>query len=246
MFAGILTATELYYFVLLQARQMFKRSLFQSDYFLIAANLLPVYGVWFLDWNAREVFMVYCLETVIAGIFTLIKMGIVTAIKKWDWWENNGSRTKVHGVFHMLFFLVHYGFFIAIQMFIFSKTTIFDSSKDFGFFNFLFSMPGHLNNSTWMMFGSFVVGYGYKNLTEFILTDEYKTASLSYIMFEPYIRIFIQQFTVIAGSFILFFDATNIFILLFALVKIFFTIGIDYEGMLKKTVAAQASKAPHS
>jgi hypothetical protein len=36
------------------------------------------------------------------------------------------------------------------------------------------------------------------------------------------------------------------FILLFALVKIFFTIGIDYEAMLKKAVATQASKAPHS
>jgi hypothetical protein len=224
----------------------FKRSLSQSDIFLIVANLVPVYGVWFLGWNAREVFMIYCTETIIVGLFTLLKMGIVTAIKKWDWWENNGSRFKVHGLFHMLFFLVHYGFFIAIQMFIFSKTTIFDSSKDLGLFNFLFSMPGHFNKSSWIMLSSFIVGYGYKNLTEFILTDEYKRASLSYIMFEPYIRIVVQQFTVIVGSFLLLFGASNVFILFFALVKIFFTVGIDYEGMLKKAAAAQASKASHS
>jgi len=225
---------------------MLKRSLSQSDAFLIAANLLPVYGVWFLGWNAREVFMVYCMETVIVGLFTLIKMGIVTAFKKWDWWENNGSRTKVHGVFHMLFFLVHYGFFVAIQMFLFSKTSIFDSSKDFGFFNFLFSIPSNFNGSSWIMLSSFVIGYGYKNLTEFILTDEYKTASLTTVMFEPYIRIFIQQFTVIAGSFILLFNAGNVFILFFALVKIFFLVAIDYEGLMKKAVADQASKTSHS
>src|SRR5215212_3074113 len=190
---------------------MLKRSFSQADIFLIVANMLPVYGVWFEAWNAKEVFMVYCMETVIVGLFTLLKMGIVTAVKKWDWWENDGSRTKVHGVFHMLFFLVHYGFFVAIQMFMFSKTTIFDSSKDFGFLNFLFNVPGNFNKSSWIMMGSFVIGYGYKNLTEFILTDEYKTASLSNIMFEPYIRIFIQQFTVIVGSFVLLFGASNIF-----------------------------------
>ena len=224
---------------------MFKRTLSQSDFFLIAANLLPVYGVWFLDWNAREVFMVYCMETVIVGLFTLLKMGVVTAFKKWDWWENGGSRTKVHGVFHMLFFFVHYGFFVAIQMFIFSKTTIFDSSKDFGFFNFLFSVPNNFNKSSWIMLSSFIIGYGYKNLTEFILTNEYKTASLSNIMFEPYIRIFIQQFTVIIGSFVLLFGASNIFIVLFALVKICFTVAIDYEKIMKKAVADQAGNASH-
>jgi hypothetical protein len=225
---------------------MLKRSLSQSDIFLIIANLVPVYGVWFEGWDAKEVFMVYCIETVIVGLFTLVKMGIVTAYKKWDWWENNGSRTKVHGAFHMLFFMVHYGFFIAIQMFIFSKTAIFDSSKDFGLFNFLFSLPSHFDKSAWTMLSGFVVGYGYKNVTEFILTDDYKTASLSTIMFEPYIRIFIQQFTVILGSFILLFNATNLFILLFALVKIFFLVGIDYDKMMKKALADQKSKASHS
>ena len=96
------------------------------------------------------------------------------------------------------------------------------------------------------MLSGFVVGYGYKNVTEFILTDDYKTASLSTIMFEPYIRIFIQQFTVILGSFILLFNATDVFILLFALVKIFFLVGIDYDTMMKKALADQKSKASHS
>lgn len=225
---------------------MFKRSFSQSDAFLVVANLLPVYGVWFLNWDAREVFMIYCLETVIVGFFTLVKMGVVTAFKKWDWWENNGSRTKVHGVFHMLFFFVHYGFFIAIQMFIFSNTTIFDSSKDLGLSNFLFNLPAHFTKGSSIMLGSFIVGYGYKIFNEFILTDEYKTASLSKIMFEPYIRIFIQQFTVIVGSFILLFGAGNIFILVFALIKTLFTVGINYEELLKKASTDQASKASHS
>jgi hypothetical protein len=221
---------------------MLKRSFSQSDALLIAANLVPVYGVWFEGWNAKEVFMVYCMETVLVGIFTLAKMGIVTAFKKWDWWENNGSRTKVHGIFHMLFFMVHYGFFVAVQMFIFSKTAIFDSSKDFGLFNFLFGFPSHLNKGSWIMLSGFIIGYGYKNITGFILTNDYRTALLSTIMFELYIRIFIQQFAVIVGSFILLFNASNAFILFFALVKIFFLVGIDYNKLMKKAREDQAGK----
>ena len=53
---------------------MIKKTLTRSDYFLIAANLIPVAGVWLWDWNPKEVFMVYALETVIIGLFTLIKM----------------------------------------------------------------------------------------------------------------------------------------------------------------------------
>jgi hypothetical protein len=37
--------------------KMFKRTLTQSDYFLIAANLLPVVGALFLNWNAKEIFL---------------------------------------------------------------------------------------------------------------------------------------------------------------------------------------------
>src|SRR5436190_4785929 len=51
-----------------------KKKLTQSDWSLLVANLLPVVGVWFLHWSAQEVFVVYCLETIIIGIFALLKM----------------------------------------------------------------------------------------------------------------------------------------------------------------------------
>src|SRR5205085_5954223 len=65
----------------------------------ISANLLPVYGVWFLDWNAWEVFAVYTLETIIVGVMTIFKMGIASTVKKKDVWENNGTKTMVSGLF---------------------------------------------------------------------------------------------------------------------------------------------------
>ena len=51
---------------------MIKKKLTRSDYFIIAANLLPIIGVWFFDWDPREIFLVYCLETIIIGVFNLV------------------------------------------------------------------------------------------------------------------------------------------------------------------------------
>ena len=40
---------------------MFKKTLTKSDYFLIAANLLPVAGVFIWNWSPQEVFMQFFL-----------------------------------------------------------------------------------------------------------------------------------------------------------------------------------------
>ena len=88
-------------------RNVYKKQLSRSDYFMIAANLIPVYGVLFEGWSATEIFLIYCLETIIIGILNLIKMGIVTSVRKTDTWYNGPSRTTQHGLFFMIFFLVH-------------------------------------------------------------------------------------------------------------------------------------------
>jgi hypothetical protein len=54
------------------------------------------------------------------------------------------------------------------------------------------------------------------------------------VMFQPYIRIFIQQVTVILGSMFLTFGAGKIFILIFAAIKIFFEVFLNYEGVVTR------------
>ena len=60
--------------------RLLKRELRQADIFLIVANLVPVFGVWFLGWNAIEAFIVYAMETLIVGMLTLLKMLVVTLV----------------------------------------------------------------------------------------------------------------------------------------------------------------------
>ncbi|MFI5188382.1 MAG: DUF6498-containing protein [Chitinophagales bacterium] len=216
---------------------MFKRTLTQPDISLIAANLLPVIGVWFFGWNPKEVFMVYCLETIIIGFYNLVKMAIITAVRKTDIWENNGVQTRVSGLFFMFFFLVHYGLFVAVQMGIFFSVSGIADQTNFGFFSFFYKWPQLMTQDTLIMLGVFFISHGYKMFAEFIVPGLYKTTPLGLQMFQPYMRIFIQQFAVILGSMFLLFGAGKIFILIFALIKIAFEVYVNYEGLLNKAIA---------
>jgi len=215
---------------------MFKKVLTRSDYLLIAANLLPVAGVWLWNWSPKEVFMVYALETIIIGLFTLVKMGIVTAVRKTDIWYNGPSRTKQSGLFFMFFFLAHYGMFVAIQTGMFIQVSGIGKSLHRGFFDFILHWPQYLGKDAWYMLAGFFISYGFSMYRNFLRTRQYRTISMIQLMFQPYGRIFIQQFTVILGSMFLSFGAGKIFILIFAAVKIFFEVYVNYDGILNKAM----------
>ena len=216
---------------------MIKHTLTTSDYFLIIVNLVPLYGVWFSGWNAGQVFLVYCLESVITGLFQLLKLLILTQTKKRDYW-NTGTpdETKVSGYLFVFFFLVHYGFFICIQLFIFLNISSIQKAigEEVGVFQFLFHFPQYMHQSSLWLLLLFTASYALLTVKDFILNGAYKTADMNVIMFQPYMRIFVQQFAVILGSFFLEFGAGKIFMLVFVAAKIFFEIIISYEKILEE------------
>lgn len=217
-----------------------KKKLTQGDWSLIIANLIPVIGVWFLNWSAKEVFLVYCLETIIIGGFTLLKLLIAGLIRKSDVFNTSTNPPNKQSFwFFMLFFLVHYGMFVAIQMGMFFAVSGFGDDNGITFWNFFTKWPSLLTNEAYIMLGVFIVSYGFRMTTDFILTGDYKTTSLGLLMFQPYGRIFIQQLTVIVGSIFLSFGAGKIFILIFALIKIFFEVYINFDLLLKKAAKGE-------
>lgn len=216
---------------------MIKKKLSRSDYFIIAANLIPVYGVLFEGWSAKEVFLVYCLETIIVGIFNLIKMGIVTSIRKTDTWYNGPSRTQQPGLLFMFFFLVHYGLFVAVQMGLFLGVSGMAQNSSINVFSFFYKWPQLLSKGAYIMLGAFIISYCFGMVYNFILSGQYRSVTLMHLMFQPYMRIFIQQITVIIGSMFLIFGAGKVFIIIFALVKIFFEVYIDYDRILNKQMS---------
>jgi hypothetical protein len=220
-------------------KDIIKNKLTQSDWLLIIANLVPVYGVWFLQWSAKDVFLVYCFETIIIGFFTILKLTITGIIKKRDDWENGGTTSKQPALLFIFFFLFHYGMFVTIQMGLFFSISGIGNDYHLTFSNFFYKWPSLINFEIKLMLCVFIISYAFRILSEFILSGEYRTISMGYLLFQPYGRIFVQQVTVIIGSIFLGFGAGKIFILVFALILIFFEVIVDLEGLIRKAAKGE-------
>jgi hypothetical protein len=220
---------------------MFKRKLTISDFLLIVVNLIPLFGVWFEGWDAKQVFLVYCLETVIVGVINVIKMAVVTIfVKPKDVWENGGSSSMQSGWLFIFFFIAHYGFFVFIQtqMFFAFSGLIHD-----GTFLIKYSqIPDLLGSNGKLLLLIFIAYYTAQNVIDFFASGNYKTISMSRLMFEPYMRIFVQQIVVILGGMFLNFGAGKIFVLIFIAAKIFFELFINYERILAVAEKRQQQK----
>ena len=139
-------------------------------------------------------------------------------------------------LFFMLFFLLHYGMFVAIQTGLFVQVSGIGKKFHTGFFDFFIHWPQYIGKDAWYMLAGFAISYGFNLVWNFLQTGQYKTISMMQLMFQPYGRIFIQQVTVILGSMFLSFGAGKIFILIFAGIKIFFEVFVNYDGILNKAI----------
>lgn len=220
---------------------MLKRKLTASQYLLIIVNLIPLYGVWFEGWNASEIFLVYCLETVIIGIVNVFKMAFVTIfVRQKDVWENNGSSTMQSGWFFIIFFIVHYGLFVFVQTQIFFRVS--DLVADGSLLMTYSRIPELLGYHGKLLLAIFIAYYTLDNILDFFLSGKYKTISTGRLMFEPYMRIFVQQFVVILGSMFLQFGGGKAFILIFVIAKIFFELFINFNRFFELAEKKQRLK----
>ncbi len=217
-------------------KAILKRPLTFSNILLIAANLVPIWGVWLRGWDAKQVFLVYCLETIIIGLYNILQMWLITWVKGKDEWTNGTTTSMVSGYFFMFFFLIHYGFFVFIQMGIFTSTSGTPGLQmgPLGTFELVTHFRKYLTGYAQWLLLFFAIAYGIGILKDFVLSGAYKTVSLNQQMFTPYARIFIQQFVVILGSFFLLFGGGKIFILIFAVVKIYVELWVDMKKLLEK------------
>jgi hypothetical protein len=196
------------------AGNIFSKRLQRNDWIIILSNLVPVFGVWFLGWSAVEVFIVYALETLILGMLTVL---------------------KVSGLFFIIFFILHFGIFAAVQTSIFSGVANI-SPPGKGPMHFFLHWWEYINVDIAYMLGAFVISYLARDLFPFLLRKEYKTIPMMILMFQPYGRILIQQFTVILGSMFLTFHLGKAFILVFALAKIFVEVFLNFDRLLNRSM----------
>jgi len=142
--------------------------------------------------DALTIVIAYFLETIIIGIVHAFKMFTII--------YRNPTSKESYGT--ILFFLLHYMFFVAVQLiFVFGFLGMKDSNITSGF-NFIHNI-GYvmtLKGMTIVLLSILLYNLAdyYYN---FIQTEVYKRVKVKKIFFQPYVRIIIQQFAVILGGF---------------------------------------------
>lgn len=149
--------------------------------------------------SATEFVIVYALETIIIGIFHAIRMLTITFL------SNKMINDKGKGIGLTLFFLVHYGFFVFIQTtFFFVFLSIGDNriSDSLGVSNFLTVLQFE---GVHVALGLMLISHFFKYWFNFYKSQRYEDVEIALYMFQPYVRIIIQQFVaIVPGFFIIF------------------------------------------
>lgn len=184
--------------------------------------------------DALTIVTAYFLETVIVGIVYVFKMYKIISYNNSV--ENNSKNANYTLI---LFFIAHFSFFVAVQLiFVFAFLTISDNNIKEAFhlidnIHYVLSYPGML---------LVLISIAAYNLADYVLNfigqKKYETSAINKIVTEPYVRIFIQQFTVIISGFFIIFSygiliVAIILIIFRTLIELYFTAN-PFNNILNK------------
>ncbi len=194
---------------------------------IIVTNAVPLIGVLTGIWDGIAVIILYLLETIIIGLVHALRL---FAYSKFH------SIGFVVSLLITLFFTFHYGMFVFVQSVLFfglakevypEFTDGFNVIHNYGLF---FQKPYLIAIYT------FFLGQIIYTIQEVTSKKENQKFSISEYMFIPYTRIFIQQFVVILGAFImlLFNSVTGVVVLLVILKTLVEYLSVKYGSMWLK------------
>lgn len=186
----------------------------KENVFIWLSALYLLFFLFYGKISAIEILFAYFIETIIIGIFNALKMFCCAKF----------GNSKGYGF--IFFFLVHYGFFVAIQsifgfaLFSFGETNLirepFQLVKNYttimNLDGILFALPALIFTHLGKFFFDFLTNKKYMHFT----TKE--------MLFKPYVRIIVQQFVVIFAFFFIVLSNAG---LIAALLLIAFRLFID-------------------
>jgi hypothetical protein len=186
----------------------------QQNTFVWLSSIYLLFLLFLGKVSPLSILFVYFLETIIIGVFNALKM----------FCSIHFGKSGGYGL--ILFFLFHYGFFIAIQsIFAFALFSI-EGNSIFGEpFNILENY-GIILNLADMKYAlpAIIFTHVGKFFSDFIQNKKYLKFSATEIMTKPYLRIFVQQFVVIISFFFMVFGKAGI---IAAMLLILFRLVID-------------------
>ena len=211
-----------------------------SAWALIAANLVPLFGVLFLGWDTFSIVVLYWFENVIIGVINVLKMLTCNPDPSQIDWSQlpnaerrdlaklestlTGAKGKVqlanHGMklFLIPFFIFHYGLFCLVHgVFVF----VLFGHDAFGHESFGFGPFGPLENigevfsqqHLWWGVVALAASHLWSFFVNYLGRGEYRRTAAIILMGQPYARVVVLHLAILLGAFISFGLGSNIGIL---------------------------------
>lgn len=175
--------------------------------FLVVSNLMPLVGVFYANWDAAIILLLYWAENLVIGFFNIFKMLTIAPA---------GLSSVLGGLGMSVFFLMHYGGFTGAHGLFLIEFLHLDSgvgvrdvfANDWwgplAFVQLLvgviIKLWGHMpEGMIWALlalFFSHAASYGYN----YIWLGENRNTSINQLMQAPYRRIVILHIAIIAGG----------------------------------------------
>jgi len=164
---------------------------------LVAANLVPLVGVLWLDWSVFEVFAVYWSESVVVGGYAILQL--VLRLPENDRWQ---LRDALSGLFLSAVFCLHYGTFLFVHAVMLCH--LFGERDQLGSDGaaprLLLQMAAQSSGGLGLW--ALIASHGVSFVTNF-LPRERRARSTGELMTRPYVRIVAMHLTLLAGGFLL-------------------------------------------
>ena len=173
---------------------------------LVGANLFPFIGIFLFGWDVRYIVLLYWVENLIAGFYNILKIALL---------RTDQTSSPLEKMFLIPFFCVHYGGFCAVHglfLTVFfkigpSSSPLAGSSHWWGpliFIQLLYSVIAKIWASRppemiWAVIG-LTISHGVSFVENYILGGEYRKSSFKKLMHQPYQRILIMHFAILAGG----------------------------------------------
>lgn len=155
---------------------------------IVVGNLIPILGVRFLGWDAAQILILYWVENLIVGVFTVPR--ILTA--------RGGAMSGRDRFGFAAFFTLHYGFFWLIHG-VFAWTLAGDLARQDGAGAGVWPRTFGTGDFRWALLVIAVV-HAVMFLREWRLSGLWRTAAPNGEMLRPYGRMVILHVTVLVGA----------------------------------------------
>lgn len=197
---------------------------------LIAANLVPLFGVLFAGWDLFAILILFWSENIIIGFYNILK--IATA-------KVNQPVEHLGKLFIIPFFSFHYGMFCFVHGIFISS---FFNQDKMGFDPFSgISWP---ERKILLGIAVLFISHGISFAVNYIIKDERSKTNIATLMGAPYARIFILQIAIIFGGFFIMFLNSPVFMLIILIIlKIGFDISLHRAQHMKFKVNFPQSSA---